>query len=54
MPILAIPVEARLAPVAGTSVAGHFSGTLVRNVAEQPVQTPALPRNGIRWRLGGR
>jgi hypothetical protein len=51
-PIFAIPVQARLAPVAGTSAAGHFSGVLARSTADaQPAQTPALPRKGISWRL---
>jgi hypothetical protein len=51
-PILAIPVQARLAPVAGASSTGHFSGVLARTATDaQPAQTPALPRKGIRWRL---
>jgi hypothetical protein len=51
MPIFAIPVQARLAPASGTGATGNFSGALVSDVSEQPVQMPALPRNGIRWRL---
>ena len=52
VPLTAIPVQARLAPVAGTTASGQFSGTLARVLADaQPTQTSALPRKGIRWRL---
>jgi hypothetical protein len=51
-PIFAIPVQARLAPVAGTGAVGHFSGVLARSTVDaQPARTPALPRKGISWRL---
>lgn len=51
MPILVIPVHARLAPVAGTSSAGRFSGTLVSRTLEQPVHASALPSDGSHWQF---
>ena len=52
MPILVIPVQARLAPVAGASSAGHFSGTLISRTAdEHPVQGSALPSSGTHWQF---
>lgn len=50
VPTLGIPVQARLAPVAGARSAGHFGG-LLANMGDQPVRTPALPSNGTTWRL---
>lgn len=51
LPVLVFSVQARLAPVAGASSAGHFSGTLSMNTDEASVPTPILPSNGDRWRL---
>lgn len=52
MPILVIPVQARLSPVAAASSAGRFSGTLIsRNADARPVQRSALPSNGNGWLL---
>ena len=51
LPILVIPVQARLAPVAGASSAGRFSGVLSRDTGEPPADTQALPPSGNRWRF---
>lgn len=48
-PIIVIPVQARLAPVAGARSAGHFSGTLTSRTNE--MKTQPMPSNGNRWRL---
>jgi hypothetical protein len=53
IPILVIPLQARLAPVAGASSAGRFSGTLFnRNAGAHLVEPSALPSNGNGWQLG--
>ena len=50
---MALPVHARLAPVAGTKAAGQFSGVLASNGGLQhAVQGSSLPINGTSWRLG--
>jgi hypothetical protein len=49
--VFVIPVQARLAPVAGTSSAGHFSGVLSQGAGEHPVQAQAFPRVGSHWWL---
>jgi hypothetical protein len=49
--VFVIPVQARLAPVAGTSSAGHFSGVLSQGADEHPVQAQAFPRVRSHWWL---
>lgn len=49
--ILVIPVQARLAPVAGASSAGRFTATLISRTVEQPVHASALPSSGDRWQF---
>ena len=52
-PISVVPLQARLAPVAGTTSApGRFSGVLARSaVPVQGTQGAPAPRNPTRWRL---
>jgi hypothetical protein len=51
-PILVIPVQARLAPVAAASSAGRFSGTLIsRTMDAHMARTSPLPSNGNRWQF---
>jgi hypothetical protein len=50
---MALPVHARLAPVAGTNAAGQFNGALATGGSiPGPVQRSAMPINGMSWRLG--
>jgi hypothetical protein len=50
--VFVIPVQARLAPVAGAAnSAGRFSGTLYQLPEEHPVRVQALPQPGAHWQL---
>ena len=55
VPVFWVNVHARLTPVAGTSAAGRFTGTLLVAVgtdpAEPPDQIPPLSRSQLVWKL---
>lgn len=51
VPMFVLQVQARLAPVAGATSAGRFSGVLVKNTEGASAPTPAMPSNGSHWRL---
>jgi len=50
VPTVAVHVHARLAPVAGTAVAGRFDGTIT--ISGGARETAAVPRPGAHWQLG--
>jgi len=51
MPVLTVSIHARLAPVAGTSAAGHFNGLLVKPGQPVGAEPSPTPRVGNKWRL---
>jgi hypothetical protein len=51
LPVLTVSVHARLAPIAGTQSAGHFSGLLVKHGQPMGAEPSPTPRVGSRWRL---
>jgi hypothetical protein len=51
MPVLTVSIHARLAPVAGASAAGHFSGLLVKPGQPVGAEPSPTPRVGNKWRL---
>jgi hypothetical protein len=52
LPVLAVSLHARLAPVTGVSNAGQFSGVLVRPGQPMGAEPSPTPRSGTTWRLG--
>jgi hypothetical protein len=51
VPTYSVQVRAHLTPVAGTTAAGRFSGSVVLSGLRSAKAGPVLPRNGTGWRL---
>jgi hypothetical protein len=51
VPVLTLSVHARLAPVAGTTADGRFSGLLVKNTDSVRPQSPGPSGWRLRWKV---